>query len=271
MKIEVNTAIIDVRKKSHEVIQGTTKTADAPTGDEIKFFTGNANHHLIKPRSFTATFCTRNAFISINTGNFPTKSFGDSIQIVALVLDSLVICRYTKIECYFGHNTPLNFALILKQEIIMRVAFYLRVSTDDQTIQNQRRDLDEVAERLGWDVVAVYADEGISGSKGRDGRPGFDDLMKASVRKEFDMIAAWSVCRLGRSLQDLVGFLAEINDRGIDLYLHKQGLDTSTPTGRMMFQMLGVFSEVERVMISERVKAGLARTDKKIGRPGVGD
>lgn len=154
---------------------------------------------------------------------------------------------------------------------MIKVAFYLRVSTDDQTIENQRRDLDEVARRLGWDVVRVYADEGISGSKGRDARPQFDELLKSVARKEFDLIAAWSVCRLGRSLSDLVNFLNDINNRGVDLYLHKQGLDTSTPAGRMMFQMLGVFSEFERAMISDRVKAGLARTDKAIGRPGIGD
>jgi len=153
----------------------------------------------------------------------------------------------------------------------MKVAFYLRVSTDDQTIENQRRDLDEVARRLGWNIVAVFADEGISGSKGRDQRPQFNELLKGVARKEFDLIAAWSVCRLGRSLSDLVNFLNDINNRGVDLYLHKQGLDTSTPAGRMMFQMLGVFSEFERAMISDRVKAGLARTDKVIGRPGVGD
>lgn len=153
----------------------------------------------------------------------------------------------------------------------MRVAFYLRVSTDDQTIENQRRDLDEVATRLGWNVVGVYADEGISGAKGRSERLGFDQMMIGVARKEFDLVASWSVCRLGRSLNDLVGFLSDINDRGIDLYLHKQGLDTSTIAGRMLFQLLGVFSEFEKSMISERVKAGLARTDKKIGRPSVGD
>lgn len=153
----------------------------------------------------------------------------------------------------------------------MKVAMYLRVSTDDQTIENQRRDLDEVARRLEWDIVAVYADEGISGSKGRDQRPQFNELLKGVARKEFDLIAAWSVCRLGRSLSDLVNFLNDINNRDVDLYLHKQGLDTSTPAGRMMFQMLGVFSEFERAIISDRVKAGLARTDKVIGRPGVGD
>ncbi|WP_135080526.1 recombinase family protein [Terasakiella sp. SH-1] len=153
----------------------------------------------------------------------------------------------------------------------MRVALYLRVSTDDQTIENQRRDLDEVAGRLGWEVVAVYADEGISGAKGRSERPGFDQMMIGVAQKKFDLVASWSVCRLGRSLNDLVSFLSDINDRGIDLYLHKQGLDTSTIAGRMLFQLLGVFSEFEKSMISERVKAGLARTDKKIGRPSVGD
>jgi len=153
----------------------------------------------------------------------------------------------------------------------MRVAFYCRVSTDGQTTENQLRDLQQVADRLGWDIVHIFEDQGISGAKGRAERPGLDQLMKAITRREIDLIAAWSVCRLGRSLTDLVSFLADINARGVDLYLHKQGLDTSTPSGRMMFQMLSVFSEFERAMISERVKAGLARTDKKLGRPSVGD
>ncbi|MEQ8396174.1 recombinase family protein [Thalassobaculum sp.] len=153
-----------------------------------------------------------------------------------------------------------------------RVALYLRVSTDHQTIENQRRDLEEVANRLGWNVVLVLADEGVSGAKGRDRRPGFDKLHKAVTRREIDLIAAWSVDRLGRSLQDLVGFLGEINARGVDLYLHKQGLDTSTPAGRAMFGMLGVFAEFERSMISERVKSGLERaraSGKKLGRPSI--
>jgi DNA invertase Pin-like site-specific DNA recombinase len=150
----------------------------------------------------------------------------------------------------------------------MRVAFYCRVSTDDQTVENQKRDLDLelVAGRLGWDVVHIFEDQGISGTKGRDQRPGFDELMKAVARREIDLIAAWSVCRLGRSLVDLVGFLADINSRNVDLYLHKQGLDTSTPSGRMMFQMLSVFSEFERAMISERVKAGLGHGVREVAR-----
>jgi DNA invertase Pin-like site-specific DNA recombinase len=148
-----------------------------------------------------------------------------------------------------------------------RVALYLRVSTDSQTVENQRRELDAVAERMGWNVVEVLADEGISGAKGRDKRPAYDRLMTMVTRKEIDLIACWSVDRLGRSLQHLVGFLGEINARGVDLYLHTQGLDTSTPAGRAMFSMLSVFAEFERSILRERIMAGLRRSTKKSGRP----
>lgn len=144
-----------------------------------------------------------------------------------------------------------------------RVAIYLRVSTAGQTTENQRRELEAVAARSGWEVVGVFKDAGISGSKGRDKRPGFDGLLKGATRREFDMVAAWSVDRLGRSLQDLLGFLTELQAIGCDLYLHQQALDTSTPSGRAMFQMLGVFAEFERSMIRERVKSGLARAKAK--------
>jgi DNA invertase Pin-like site-specific DNA recombinase len=150
-----------------------------------------------------------------------------------------------------------------------RVAIYTRISTNDgqQTVENQLRDLKLAAERFGWEIVATYTDEGISGAKGRDKRAGLDALMKGIARKEFDMVASWSICRLGRSLQHLVSLLGDLDARGVDLYLHVQALDTSTPSGRAMFQMLGVFSEFERAMISERVKSGLARSTKKSGRP----
>ena len=140
-----------------------------------------------------------------------------------------------------------------------RVALYLRVSTADQTTRNQRRELRAVAERHGWEVVATYEDAGISGGKGREERPGFDALMLAVARREIDMVAAWSVDRLGRSLLDLLAFLKDLHAKGVDLFLHQQGLDTSTPSGRAMYQMLGVFAEFERAMIRERVMAGLAR------------
>jgi DNA invertase Pin-like site-specific DNA recombinase len=132
-----------------------------------------------------------------------------------------------------------------------RAALYVRVSTADrgQTVENQLQPLQEAAARLGWTVVAIYRDEGISDSRGRDKRPGLDALLKGVARREFDIVAAWSVCRLGRSLSDLIGLLGELRSRDIDLYLHQQALDTSTPSGRMLFGMLGVFSEFERAMI----------------------
>ncbi|MFG1465289.1 recombinase family protein [Xanthobacter sp. DSM 24535] len=154
-----------------------------------------------------------------------------------------------------------------------RVAFYFRVSTHDQTTENQRRELQAVADKAGWNVVATFEDAGISGAKGRQQRPGYDALLKAITRREVDMVAAWSVDRLGRSMPDLVAFLSDLHARGADLYLHQQAMDTTTPSGRAMFQMMGVFAEFERAMIQERVKAGLARAraeGRKLGRPTIG-
>ena len=119
-----------------------------------------------------------------------------------------------------------------------RVALYLRVSTTEQTVENQQRELMVAAERHGWQVTSTFADEGISGTKQRDKRPAFDGLCRGIARREFDLVAAWSVDRLGRSLQDLVGFLGELHGKGIDLYLHQQGIDTTTPAGKAMFQMM---------------------------------
>lgn len=147
-----------------------------------------------------------------------------------------------------------------------KVAIYARVSQDSQTVENQLQELQAVAQRHGWTVTATFTDEGISGAKGRDQRPGFDKLLKGVARKDFEMIAAWSVDRLGRSLAHLVGFLGDIQTKGVDLYLHQQGLDTSTSAGRAMFGMLGVFAELERSLIRERIMAGLRRTSKRSGR-----
>ncbi|MDA1091444.1 MAG: recombinase family protein [Proteobacteria bacterium] len=153
-----------------------------------------------------------------------------------------------------------------------RAALYLRVSTGEQTTENQRRELETVANRCRWEIIAFYEDAGISGAKGRDRRPAYDQLLKDAARRQFDVAMAWSVDRLGRSLTDLIGFMDELNSLNIDLYLHQQGIDTTTPSGRAMFQMCGVFAEFERAMIQERVKAGLARTraqGKTLGRPKV--
>jgi DNA invertase Pin-like site-specific DNA recombinase len=144
-----------------------------------------------------------------------------------------------------------------------RIAIYLRVSTSRQDTDNQRRELEAVAKRSGWQVVRVFEDAGISGSKGRDKRPGLDAMMKAVNAKEFDLVAAWSVDRLGRSLTDLLGILQQLHDKHVDLFLHQQGLDTSTTAGKAMFQVLAVFAEYERAIIRERVNAGLARAREK--------
>ena len=153
-----------------------------------------------------------------------------------------------------------------------RAGLYVRCSTDQQTVENQVRILTEVAQRSGWTIVRVFEDQGISGAKGRDQRPGFDALLKAIHRREIDICASYAVDRLGRSLSDLVAFLSDIQARGCDLYLHQQSVDTSTPSGRMLFQMLAVFSEFERELIRGRVRAGLARARAKgvqFGRPSL--
>jgi DNA invertase Pin-like site-specific DNA recombinase len=153
-----------------------------------------------------------------------------------------------------------------------RAAIYARVSTNGQTTDNQLRELRKVAKRHGWKISGEYVDHGISGAKGRDKRPELDKLLKAANRREFDIIMAWSVDRLGRSLQHLVGLLDDIHAKGVDLYLHQQNIDTSTPSGKAMFQMAGVFAEFERSMIQERVRAGLERAreqGKVLGRPKV--
>jgi DNA invertase Pin-like site-specific DNA recombinase len=144
-----------------------------------------------------------------------------------------------------------------------RVAIYSRVSTDAQTTENQERELRENAEQDGRGLVENYRVAGIGGSTDRDQRLAFEDLCKDATRRRCDLIMAWSVDRLGRSLPDLVSFLTEIHGAGVDLFLLKQGLDTRTPAGKAMFQMMGVFAEFERAMIVERINAGLATARAK--------
>lgn len=149
---------------------------------------------------------------------------------------------------------------------------YARVSTDGQTTDNQLLELRRVADRMGWEIADEFVDVGVSGARGRDRRPQFDALCNAAVRRDLDVVMAWSVDRLGRSLQHLVSFLAEIQAKGVDLYLHQQGIDTTTPAGKAMFQMCGVFAEFERAMIQERIRAGLARavqSGTRLGRPRI--
>ncbi|MCC2642002.1 MAG: pin [Nitrospira sp.] len=140
-----------------------------------------------------------------------------------------------------------------------KAAIYARVSTDGQTTTNQLQELQEVAKRNGWTVVHEFVDRGISGAKGREHRPAFDALWQGVGRKDFDVVMVWAVDRLGRSLQHLVNFLTELHAKKVDLFIHQQGIDTTTPGRKALFGMLGIFAEFERSMIQERVKAGIKR------------
>src|SRR3954465_13685788 len=153
-----------------------------------------------------------------------------------------------------------------------RAAVYVRVSTDAQTVENQIRELRQVAGRRGWHVIDVYSDAGISGAKGRNGRPGLDSMLKDATRRKFDIVMAWSIDRLGRSLIDLLGTIQHLEARGVDLYLDQQAIDTTTPMGKLVFQVTGAFAEFERSMIRQRVKAGLKRAvaqGARLGRPRI--
>src|SRR5262252_2566933 len=153
-----------------------------------------------------------------------------------------------------------------------RAAIYVRVSTDKQTVENQVRELRQIAERRGWEVVEEYRDAGISGAKGRENRPGLDQMLKDALRRRFDVVMAWAIDRLGRSLIDLLGTIQALEACGVDLYLDQQALDTTTPAGKLMFQITGAFAEFERSMIRQRVNAGLKRAleaGKQLGRPRI--
>ena len=153
-----------------------------------------------------------------------------------------------------------------------RAAIYVRVSTDKQTVENQVRELRQIAERRGWHVVEEYHDAGISGAKGRENRPGLDQMLKDASRRRFDVVMAWAIDRLGRSLIDLLGTIQTLEACNVDLYLDQQAIDTTTPAGRLMFQITGAFAEFERSMIRQRVRAGLKRAvarGKRLGRPQI--
>jgi DNA invertase Pin-like site-specific DNA recombinase len=153
-----------------------------------------------------------------------------------------------------------------------RAAIYTRVSTDKQTIENQLRSLREIAQRRGWEIVGEYKDAGISGANGRDQRPGLDQMLADASRRKFDVVMAWAIDRIGRSLIDLLGTIQSLEACGVDLYLDQQAIDTTTPMGKLMFQVTGAFAEFERSMIRQRINAGLKRAvaeGKQLGRPKI--
>jgi DNA invertase Pin-like site-specific DNA recombinase len=149
-----------------------------------------------------------------------------------------------------------------------RAALYVRVSTDHQSVENQTRELKQVVERRGWTVIEIYRDAGINGAKGRDQRPGLDAMLKDASRRKFDVAMAWAIDRLGRSLIDLLGTIQHLEACGVDLYLDQQNIDTTTPTGKLLFQITGAFGEFERSMIRQRVRAGLSVIKDKLARDG---
>ena len=151
-----------------------------------------------------------------------------------------------------------------------KVAIYARTSTDRQTCDNQLIELRAVAERCGYTIVQEFVDSGISGAKGRANRPALDAMMKAANQRKFDMILVWSIDRLGRSLQNLVELLNDLQSMRVDLMFLQQGMDTSTSSGRMMFSIFGALAEFERNLIRERVIAGQNKAKArgvKMGRP----
>ena len=151
-----------------------------------------------------------------------------------------------------------------------KVCLYVRVSTQTQTTENQLRELRAVAVRMGYEIVSEFIDNGISGAKSRKDRPALDEMMKMATQRKFEMVMCWSIDRLGRSLQHLVEILNELQAMKIDLFFMQQGMDTTTPSGRMIFSVFGAIGEFERNLIRERVIAGQQRAKASgthIGRP----
>ena len=195
--------------------------------------------------------------IELSTSPLPNKSSTETIlKSINYIILYYIIC---------------NTIVMLRESMIMeKVAIYARVSTSSQTVENQFTELRAVAERNGWKIIVELSDKGISGSKGRDQRPAFDELWRRATRREFDVIMVWAIDRLGRSIQHLVGFMNEIQALGTDLYVHQQAIDTTTPSGRMIFSIFSALGEYERELIRERIMAGQRRARSqgvKIGRP----
>jgi DNA invertase Pin-like site-specific DNA recombinase len=153
--------------------------------------------------------------------------------------------------------------------MVRKVAIYTRVSTLDQTIDNQLIELRDHCSRMGWEITKEYSDEGLSGTLSRDKRPALNSLIKDAYRKKFDSVVCWDISRLGRSMKELILFLSDMKDKGVGICSVRQGFDTSTSMGEIMFQFVGILSSWEREMIRERTLAGLERArreGKTLGR-----
>lgn len=150
-----------------------------------------------------------------------------------------------------------------------KVVIYARVSTLDQTVDNQLIELRDHCSKMGWEIVKEYTDEGLSGTLSREKRPALNAMIKDGYRKKFDTVVCWDISRIGRSMKELILFLSDMKDRGIGICSVRQGFDTSTSMGEIMFQFVGILSSWEREMIRERTLAGLDRAKsegKTLGR-----
>ncbi len=153
----------------------------------------------------------------------------------------------------------------------MKVAIYVRVSTQHQTTENQLVELHEVCDRNDWEIVEEY-NETISGTKGINERTELNRLLIDAGRKKFDKVVVWSVDRVGRSMKHLVTVLSQLKDLGCDIYSYKQAIDTSTTMGSSFFHMVGIFAELENNMRKERQKIGIRRAldnGAKFGRKSI--
>ena len=164
-----------------------------------------------------------------------------------------------------AHRSPQDLPVNLS-----RVALYARVSTSNghQDPEMQLAELREYADRRGWEIVDEYTDQGVSGSK--ESRPELNRLMTDGHRRRFDAVLVWKIDRFGRSLKHLVNALADLGAYGVAFISLRDNLDLSTPSGRLMFQIIGAMAEFERALIQERVKAGLRNAQakgKRLGRP----
>jgi DNA invertase Pin-like site-specific DNA recombinase len=147
--------------------------------------------------------------------------------------------------------------------MVRKVAIYIHVSTLDQTIDNQLIELRDHYSKMGWEIVKEYADGGLSGTLSQEKRPALNSLIKDAYRKKLDSVVCWDIWRLGRSMKELILFLSDMKDRDISICLVRQGFDTLTSMGEIMFQFVGILSSWEREMIRERTLAGLERARRE--------
>ena len=147
--------------------------------------------------------------------------------------------------------------------MVRKVCVYARCSTSDQQVSNQLIEVRDHCSKMGWEIVKEYIDEGLSGTLSRDKRPAFNEMIKDGYRKKFDSVVCWDISRLGRSMKNLIMFLSDMKDRDIGICSVRQGFDTSTRMGSIMYQFVGILSEWEALMISERTLAGLERARRE--------